>query len=126
SPAARAPPGMAGVTERLGPRRPRHRPRPPGRPERGIDACSVPFVIRLGRAPASACRRQISCDNWNMSGLKTAVLLAGLSALFLLIGGAVGGDTGLIVAFGFAVVMNIGSYWFSDKIVLRMYKAQPV
>ena len=61
-----------------------------------------------------------------MSGLKTAVLLGGLSALFLLIGRAVGGDTGLVMAFGFAVVMNIGSYWFSDKIVLRMYKAQQV
>jgi heat shock protein HtpX len=61
-----------------------------------------------------------------MSGLKTAVLLGGLSALFLLIGRAVGGDSGLVIAFGFAVVMNIGSYWFSDKIVLRMYKAQPV
>jgi heat shock protein HtpX len=61
-----------------------------------------------------------------MSGLKTAVLLGGLSALFLLIGGAVGGNNGLIMAFGFAVVMNIGSYWFSDKIVLRMYKAQLV
>ncbi len=61
-----------------------------------------------------------------MSGLKTAVLLGGLSALFLLIGRAVGGESGLIIAFGFAVVMNIGSYWFSDKIVLRMYRAQPV
>ncbi len=61
-----------------------------------------------------------------MSGFKTAVLLGGLSALFLLIGRAVGGESGLIIAFGFAVVMNIGSYWFSDKIVLRMYKAQPV
>jgi heat shock protein HtpX len=61
-----------------------------------------------------------------MSGLKTAVLLGGLSALFLLIGRAVGGETGLIIAFGFAVVMNIGSYWFSDKVVLRMYRAQPV
>ena len=61
-----------------------------------------------------------------MSGFKTAVLLGGLSALFLLIGRAVGGDSGLVIAFGFAVVMNIGSYWFSDKIVLRMYKAHPV
>jgi heat shock protein HtpX len=61
-----------------------------------------------------------------MSGLKTAVLLGGLSALFLLIGRTVGGESGLIIAFGFALVMNVGSYWFSDKIVLRMYKAQPV
>lgn len=61
-----------------------------------------------------------------MSGVKTAVLLAGLSALLLLIGQSIGGDAGLVIAFGFAVVMNIGSYWFSDKVVLRMYRAQPV
>jgi heat shock protein HtpX len=60
------------------------------------------------------------------SGLKTAALLGGLSALFLLIGGYLGGEQGMIVAFGFAVVMNIGSYWFSDKIVLRMYSAREV
>lgn len=46
--------------------------------------------------------------------------------MFLLIGQAIGGQSGLIIAFGFAVVMNIGSYWFSDKVVLRMYRAQQV
>jgi heat shock protein HtpX len=61
-----------------------------------------------------------------MSGLKTALLLGGLSGMLILAGGAVGGNTGLILAFGMAVVMNVGSYWFSDKIVLRMYKAQEV
>jgi heat shock protein HtpX len=61
-----------------------------------------------------------------MSGLKTAVLLGGLSALFLFIGGAVGGESGMVIAFVFAIVMNVGSYWFSDKIVLRMYRAQEV
>lgn len=61
-----------------------------------------------------------------MSGLKTAVLLATLSALFIAVGGMLGGESGIIIAFGFALVMNVGSYWFSDKIVLRMYKAQPV
>jgi heat shock protein HtpX len=60
------------------------------------------------------------------SAFKTAVLLGGLSALFLLIGEALGGRSGLILAFGVAIVMNIGSYWFSDKIVLRMYRAQQV
>jgi heat shock protein HtpX len=60
------------------------------------------------------------------SGLKTAALLGGLSALFLLIGGSLGGEQGMLFAFGLAVVMNIGSYWFSDKIVLRMYRAQEV
>jgi heat shock protein HtpX len=57
---------------------------------------------------------------------KTAVLLASLSALLILIGNAFGGNQGMIVAFGFAVVMNFGSYWFSDRIVLKMYKAEEV
>jgi heat shock protein HtpX len=60
------------------------------------------------------------------SGLKTAALLGGLSALLILAGGAIGGNMGLIFAFGMALVMNVGSYWFSDKIVLRMYKASEV
>ena len=60
------------------------------------------------------------------SGIKTAALLGGLSALFLLIGGYLGGEQGMVFAFGLAVVMNVGSYWFSDKIVLRMYRAQEV
>lgn len=57
---------------------------------------------------------------------KTAVLLATLSALLILIGGAIGGQSGLVIAFGFAVVMNFSSYWFSDRIVLRMYRAEEV
>jgi heat shock protein HtpX len=58
--------------------------------------------------------------------LKTTVLLAALSGLLLWIGELMGGQSGLIMALGLAVVMNIGSYWFSDKIVLAMYRAQPV
>jgi heat shock protein HtpX len=46
--------------------------------------------------------------------------------VLLLIGQALGGQSGMIVAFGFAVVMNFGSYWFSDRIVLRMYRAAEV
>ena len=61
-----------------------------------------------------------------MSGLKTAVLLAAMSGLFLAVGGALGGQSGLIMAFGFALIMNFISYWFSDKIVLKMYRAQEV
>jgi len=57
---------------------------------------------------------------------KTALLLAAMSALLLLIGDALGGTNGLVIAFGFAVLMNFGSYWFSDKIVLAMYRAKPV
>lgn len=44
----------------------------------------------------------------------------------MVVGQMLGGSGGLVIAFGFAVVMNFGSYWFSDKIVLRMYNAQPV
>ncbi|MFA9459258.1 zinc metalloprotease HtpX [Thiohalorhabdus methylotrophus] len=60
------------------------------------------------------------------SGLKTAVLMAGLTALFVVVGGVIGGTTGMVIALIFALVMNAGAYWFSDKMVLRMYKAQPV
>jgi heat shock protein HtpX len=60
------------------------------------------------------------------SALKTAALLGGLSALFILFGGMLGGQSGMLIAFGLALVMNIGSYWFSDKIVLRMYRATEV
>jgi heat shock protein HtpX len=60
------------------------------------------------------------------NGLKTAVLLGALSGLLLLIGELLGGASGMMTAFVFAALMNFGSYWFSDKIVLRMYRAQEV
>jgi heat shock protein HtpX len=60
------------------------------------------------------------------SVLKTAILLGGLSALLILAGGALGGESGLLIAFVLALIMNIGSYWFSDKVVLRMYRATEV
>src|SRR5437899_6897950 len=60
------------------------------------------------------------------NALKTAMLLGVMSGLLLLIGETLGGGQGLIAGFFFAVVMNFGSYWFSDKIVLRMYNAQEV
>src|SRR6185437_7308766 len=60
------------------------------------------------------------------NGVKTAFLLGLLSAVLLGIGEVFGGATGLEFAFVFAVIMNFGSYWFSDKIVLRMYRAQEV
>jgi heat shock protein HtpX len=61
-----------------------------------------------------------------MNTTKTVVLMVGLTVLLVLIGGAFGGRQGMIIAFLFASVMNIFSYWFSDKIVLRMYGAQEV
>ncbi|PYR72598.1 MAG: protease HtpX [Acidobacteria bacterium] len=60
------------------------------------------------------------------NGLKTALLLGLLSGLLLAIGDVAGGTNGLVIALIFAAVMNLGSYWFSDKIVLRMYNAQEV
>src|SRR4026207_392529 len=57
---------------------------------------------------------------------KTGVLLAVLTCLVVLIGQALGGQQGMIMAFGLALVMNFVSYWFSDKMVLAMYRAQPV
>ena len=60
------------------------------------------------------------------NGLKTALLLGALSGMLLLLGEYLGGQQGLILAFAFAALMNLGSYWFSDKIVLRMYHAQEV
>src|SRR5262245_66333664 len=57
---------------------------------------------------------------------KTAVLLAALTCLVVLIGGALGGQQGMLIAFVLAAIMNFGSYWFSDRIVLSMYGAQPV
>jgi heat shock protein HtpX len=60
------------------------------------------------------------------NGLKTALLLGALSGMLLMLGEYIGGQQGLILAFAFAALMNLGSYWFSDKIVLRMYHAQEV
>jgi heat shock protein HtpX len=58
--------------------------------------------------------------------LKTAILLGVLTALIIMFGSALGGQNGMMIAFVFALGMNFFSYWFSDKIVLRMYHAQEV
>ena len=60
--------------------------------------------------------------NW----LKTSILMAGIIALFGVIGGMMGGKSGMIMALIFGGAMNLFSYWFSDKMVLRMYNAQEV
>jgi heat shock protein HtpX len=60
------------------------------------------------------------------NSLKTVLLLGLLSGILLVIGDALGGQQGLILMFGLAAVMNFVSYWFSDKIVLKMYRAQEV
>lgn len=58
------------------------------------------------------------------SQFKTGLLLALLSGIIIFLGQFLGGSTGLAIAFAFALLMNVGSYWYSDKIVLRMYRAR--
>jgi heat shock protein HtpX len=58
--------------------------------------------------------------------MKTTFLLALMTVLIILIGRALGGQQGMVLAFVLAGVMNLGSYWFSDKIVLAMYRAQEI
>jgi len=61
-----------------------------------------------------------------MNTLKTVFLMTFMMVLFLLVGYFLGGRGGMTIAFIFALIMNFGSYWFSDKIVLAMYKAKEV
>jgi len=56
--------------------------------------------------------------------MKTFLLMGILTILLIFVGGYLGGQNGMFIAFMFVTVMNFGSYWFSDKIVLRMYSAQ--
>jgi heat shock protein HtpX len=58
--------------------------------------------------------------------LKTAVLMAAITALFMALGSFVGGQQGMLIALAVAVGLNFFSYWFSDKLVLKMYKAREV
>ena len=61
-----------------------------------------------------------------MNNLKTALLLLGLTLVLVWFGALVGGQTGALLAFGIAVAMNAGAYWWSDRAVLAMYRAQEV
>ncbi|NOY54199.1 MAG: zinc metalloprotease HtpX [Deltaproteobacteria bacterium] len=61
-----------------------------------------------------------------MNIFKTALLMSGLTVLLIFAGNALGGPAGMKIAFLIALAMNAGSYWFSDKIVLKMYKAREV
>lgn len=60
--------------------------------------------------------------NW----IKTAMLMAAIMALFGIVGGMIGGQSGMVLALLFGGAMNVFSYWFSDSMVLKMYNAQPV
>ncbi|HKV55208.1 MAG TPA: zinc metalloprotease HtpX [Candidatus Binataceae bacterium] len=61
-----------------------------------------------------------------LTALKTTALLAALTGLIMLVGGLLGGRGGLEIAFVIAIAMNFFSYWFSDKMVLKAYRAQPL
>jgi heat shock protein HtpX len=61
-----------------------------------------------------------------MNTVKTLGLMVFMTLLLVFVGAAIGGRGGMVMAFGMAAVMNVGMYWFSDKLVLRMYNAQPV
>ncbi|MCS6860992.1 MAG: zinc metalloprotease HtpX, partial [Abditibacteriales bacterium] len=61
-----------------------------------------------------------------MNTLKTTILLAALTALLVVIGKALGGTQGMVIAFGFALLMNAATYWFSDRIVLMMHGAREI
>ncbi|MDP2038846.1 MAG: zinc metalloprotease HtpX [Ignavibacteria bacterium] len=61
-----------------------------------------------------------------MNGFKTVVLMTVMMVLFILVGNIIGGQNGMMIAFLFSLAMNFGSYWFSDKIVLKMYGAHQV
>ena len=60
------------------------------------------------------------------NGVKSAVLLATLTGLLVLIGNLLGGTSGMVLAFGFAVLMNMGAYWFSGDVALKMAGAREV
>ena len=61
-----------------------------------------------------------------MNGIKIVIMMMALMALFIYVGYLVGGQSGMVIAFLFASILNFISYWFSDKIVLKMYRAREV
>ena len=61
-----------------------------------------------------------------MNTLRTGILMAALTGIFLAVGGLLGGSTGMVIAFGFALATNLFAYWNSDKVLLSMYGARRV
>jgi heat shock protein HtpX len=98
----------------------------PGNPvhQRGLKLAhgSRPFAAIARKGSFSFARK----ENLQMNRLKTVMLLGSLTALLVWIGHALGGQAGLVIAVLFAALMNFASYWWSDKIVLRMYHAKEV
>ncbi len=61
-----------------------------------------------------------------MNGMKTTILMTLMMVLFIIVGSLIGGESGMIIAFVISLALNFGSYWFSDKVVLSMYRAKQV
>jgi heat shock protein HtpX len=68
---------------------------------------------------------QVTQSNWR-AGLRTTILLASLTGLLVLVGQLIGGPSTALIFLGIALVINLGSYWFSDKIALGMSRARPL
>src|SRR2546426_579594 len=97
------------------------------RPTNDFSLTRVSICAAIGQVKVFDPPRPVCYPHSRMSNIfKTAMLLAVLTAMLVLIGGAFGGRQGMLVAFVLAALMNFASYWFSDKIVLAMYGARPV
>lgn len=79
-----------------------------------------------GATPPSMGGTRTSVELKNMNTTKTAILMAGMAALFVTCGYLVGGEVGMVIALAFAGIGNLIAYWNADKIVLRMYGAREV
>src|SRR5262249_9531089 len=69
---------------------------------------------------------QLKSEVYIVNTIRTLLLIGVLTALMVLVGGVIGGKQGLYIAFFMSIVTNIGAYWFSDKIALKMAGAQPI
>ena len=61
-----------------------------------------------------------------MNSFKTVILMTAMMVLFIIVGDLLGGQSGMMIAFIFSLLLNFGSYWFSDKVVLKMYRAREI
>ncbi len=85
---------------------------------RRLENCRGTNIYRLTRLLQGG----FTIFNW----VKTAMLMAAIMARFGVVGGMIGGKSGMLLALVFGGAMNVFSYWFSDKMVLKMYNAQEV
>src|SRR5438046_1932870 len=77
------------------------------------------------RAPPGATIKKVRRRK-KMNTLRTGILMAALTGLFLAVGALLGGGTGVVIAFAMALAMNLFAYWNSDKVLLSMYGARQV